>query len=731
MIEQATLSLDGLDGAVTRVAGREAMNELSRFTVELLAPGPVDTAALLDRDALLSLRDPAGETASFPLMVQRASHLGHFRGKERVVLELLPPFARLLFRVSHEIFQDRTTQEIATFVLARAGFQGETVRWRLAGKYAKRVYTVQHGENDWAFLARLLADEGINFWLDAEDERAILVLGDHPSSHDGLAGDSSVVPFHDASGRAGTSFAFHAMTRSYRLASTRFTLRDVDVQNPAAPVDGEAGSGALEVFEYPSHLVIPEAATARAAVRLQQLQRHRTTLHAESANLRVRPGRVVETWGAAEACFSGKFLVTTVEHGLTQASQDEARAVPYASRATLVPWSGDAPHRPAIPSERPRIEGLEPAIVTGPPGEEIHTDDLGRIKVRFFWDRSGVADDKSSRWIRTLQMNLVSPQILPRVGWEVPIVYEDGHPDRPFALGRLYNGGAPPPYGLPAKQATSTLQSSTSPSDGTTQEIRLGDDAGSEEVFIHATRDQTVSVGGSQKTTVAANRSDDVQKTQTLAVDAAQTTSVGGNQKITVGADGTVAVKGARAETVGGSETVGVTGTYAVTVSGAYTETVGAVYSLRCNQANATIQGAFTQVVGGPLATTAGLGSNHSVAGARSEVVGGARSFAAGATYADGTTGVKRITAGAAKESAGADMAFGAGASMTLQAGGVLSLEGGGKVVFEAPSITVKAATLSANGGSSMKLAGALKASSTVKLDAPSVKKTKTVKVQG
>jgi type VI secretion system secreted protein VgrG len=730
VIEQARLSLAGLDGAVTRVAGREALNELSRFTVELLAPERVDTESLLDRDALLALHDPAGETALLPLWIRRVSHLGHFRGKERYSLELLPPFARLLWRVSHEIFQDKTTQEIVTFVLSRAGFQGETVKWRLAGKYAKRVYTVQHGESDWAFVTRLLADEGINFWLDAEDERALLVLGDHPSSHDGLTGDSSVVPFHDPSGRAGTSFAFHAMTRSYGIASTRVALRDVDVQNPAAPVDGEAGSGALEVFEYPSNLVIPEAATARAAVRLQQLRRHQTTVRADSANTRIRPGRVVETWGAAEACFSGKFLIVAVEHGVTQASQDEGRAVPYRSQATLCPW-GDTPYRPAIPSTRPTIEGLEPAIVTGPPGEEIHTDDLGRIKVRFFWDRSGIADDKSSRWIRTLQLNLVSPQVLPRVGWEVPIVYENGHPDRPFVLGRLYNGGAPPPYGLPGKQATSTLQSSTSPSDGTTQELRLGDDAGSEEVFIHATRDQSVSVGGSQKTTVAANRSDDVQKTQTLAVDAAQTTSVGGNQKVTVGADGTVAVKGARAETVGGNETVGVTGTYAVTVSGAYTETVGAVYSLRCNQANATIQGAFTQVVGGPLSTTAGLGSNHSVAGARTEVVGGARSFVAGATYADGTTGVKRITAGAAKESAGADMAFGAGASMTLQAGGVLSLEGGGKVVFEAPAITVKAATLSANGGSSMKLAGALKASSTVKLDAPSVKKTKTVKVQG
>jgi type VI secretion system secreted protein VgrG len=166
-------------------------------------------------------------------------------------------------------------------------------------------------------------------------------------------------------------------------------------------------------------------------------------------------------------------------------------------------------------------------------------------------------------------------------------------------------------------------------------------------------------------------------------------------------------------------------------VKGAYVEQVGGFYALRCNQSNATIQGAFTQVIGAVLSTTAGLGSNQSVAGARTEVVGGARSFTAGLTYADSTSGLKRITAGAANESANTDMAFNAGARTAIQAGGVLSIEGGGKVVFEAATINVKAAVLTANGGSTMKLAGALKSSSTVKLDASSVKKTKKTEVEG
>ncbi len=790
MIEQALLVVDGLpDARVTRVRGREAMNALTEFAVEVLCPNAeIDADSLVDQNASLGIADSAGVTTSFHLVVREAAHLGHFRGEERLRLTLAPPEVRLCHKLNHEIFQDLTTQELVQSLLARAGLSAH-VQWRLVGQYAKRVYTVQYGETDWTFLARLLADEGINCWFDLAGEETRLVFGDHPSSHDGIEGDGAAVPFQDASGMNASSFALQALRRTWSICPTRASLLDVDVQNPDLPVFAEEGEGALEIFEYPSNLVVPEAAKARAKVRLSQLRRHRSTLVATSGNARLRAGRVVEIFGAADDCFSGKFLITAVDHELVQASQDEPRGMPYHNRVSLVPFDADVPYRPAVPSRatlgaspasaaprnvgaspasaaprnvgaspasaalhaeglvhpvdnarpstsaalvsRPQIEGLETAVVTGPPGEEIHVDDLGRVKLRFFWDRSGIGDDKSSRWIRTLQMNLVAPQMLPRVGWEVSVVYEDGNPDRPFVLGRLYNGGAPPPYGMPGKKATSTLQSATSPGGGTTQEIRMGDDAGSEQVFVHATKDQTVQVGGAHLVKVSANRSDDVQKTQTLGVTGGQSSTVGGNQKITVGGNGVIVVKGARSETIGGNETLGVTGSYALTVKGAYTELVGGLYSLRCNQSNATVQGAFTQVIGAALSTTAGLGSNQSVAGARTEVVGGARSFAGGLAYADGTTGVKRITAGAANESASADMAFSAGARAQLQAGGALSIEGGGKVVFEAATISIKAATLTAKGGSTMKLAGSLKSSSKVKLDSPTVKKTKKQKVQG
>ena len=150
MIEQAQLSLAGLEGAkIVRLEGREAINELSRFVLEVLSPdGDIDPASLVDQNAIVSLADAAGEVTHFHLVVLEASHRGHFRGEDRYQITLGPPAARLALRVNHEIFQDQTTQEIVVRLLDRVGIPSSLVIWRLGGQYAKRTYTVQYAESD-------------------------------------------------------------------------------------------------------------------------------------------------------------------------------------------------------------------------------------------------------------------------------------------------------------------------------------------------------------------------------------------------------------------------------------------------------------------------------------------------------------------------------------------------------------------------------------------------------
>jgi len=104
---------------------------------------------------------------------------------------------------------------------------------------------------------------------------------------------------------------------------------------------------------------------------------------------------------------------------------------------------------------RPLIHGIQSAVVTGPAGEEIHTDEYGRIKVQFHWDRYGQKDAKTSCWLRVAflaagaRWGFVS---IPRIGHEVIVSFLEGDPDRPLVTGVVYNGANMPPWDLPANK---------------------------------------------------------------------------------------------------------------------------------------------------------------------------------------------------------------------------------------------------------------------------------------
>jgi type VI secretion system secreted protein VgrG len=436
--------------------------------------------------------------------------------------------------------------------------------------------------------------------------------------------------------------------------------------------------------------------------------------------------------GASDDAFNGEWLIVEAHHEIEQSWRGSG-GHPYRNTVVLVPRTlegNDRCFRPAPPSTRPRIEGLETAVVTGIPGEEIHVDDLGSVKLALPWDPSGVTDDTSSRWARTCQMNMGGSMLLPRVGWEVAVGYIDGNPDEPFVLGQVYNAVKAPPYALPAMKATSALRSNTSPHDGSTNELRLGDTAGSQEMFLHASNTQGVSVGGSASTTVGANETHDVKQGYGVAVKGGQTISVGAAQHIDVGSDMQTTVKGARSESIAALEDIGVTANRRVG-TGSYTEVVGALYGLQCNEAMTTVTGAFTELVGGTLAAMAGLGTHESIAAVRVELVAGARNVVAGKGYEDETLGLKAVSVGAVKESAAGNVETTAAAG-SIRVSGSASISAAGKIQIEAPSITVHVSgSLTAKGGATAKLSGSLKVDGgTTKLDASTTTRTSGSKVE-
>jgi len=169
------------------------------------------------------------------------------------------------------------------------------------------------------------------------------------------------------------------------------------------------------------------------------------------------------------------------------------------------------PFRPQLTTPRPIIAGPQTAIVVGPPGEEIFTDELGRVKVQFHWDRHGGFNDQSSCWVRVAQAGASSgfgSIQIPRVEDEVVVVFLDGNPDRPLIIGSLYNSSNTPPWALPANKTQSGLLTRSIKGDGRTANfLRFDDKNGAERVSLHAERNLDTEVEADEKRKVGGNRS--------------------------------------------------------------------------------------------------------------------------------------------------------------------------------------------------------------------------------
>jgi type VI secretion system secreted protein VgrG len=246
------------------------------------------------------------------------------------------------------------------------------------------------------------------------------------------------------------------------------------------------------------------------------------------------------------------------------------------------------PYRPARVTPKPVIQGTQTAVVVGPAGDEIHTDEFGRIRVQFHWDRYGKLDEKSSCWVRVGQMwagKNWGGIYIPRIGQEVIVSFLEGDPDCPLVIGSVYNGANKPPFALPGNKTQSGIRSRSS-LQGTgdnCNELRFEDKKGSELVFLHAEKDQTIEVENDEKHSVGHDRNKDVKNDEASSIGGNRTESVGGNESISVGKDRSESVTGAESISIGkdrslniaGSSSLSVGKDESVSVTGARTDQVG------------------------------------------------------------------------------------------------------------------------------------------------------------
>ncbi len=619
-----TLEVEGAEPLrVVRYEGNEALNELFHFDVWITSDDAyLKFADFVGKKASLVLGDPRFAVRRVHGMVRRFE-LTHQTGRRASYrFELTPLAHRLTLKTDCRIFQGKTAVDIISEVLG--GWDLESVSLSVTGSYAVREYCVQYRESDWAFVNRLMEEEGIFFYFDHGETSTKLVIGDAKSAQSPITGDPTVT-FRPESGALGDTHE-HVTRLAFgeELRTGKVVLRDYNFKMPSVSMEGESAAERdddLEVYDFPAKFDDPGVGKALAQRWLEARQATKKSGQGSSTCMRFMPGHTFLLGDNADNDIRDdlniEYLLTRVRHRGAEPDQAAASDVmAYSNEFWVIP--AEVPFRPAPRSDKPRVFGAQTAVVTGPGGEEIHTDEHGRIKVQFHWDRLGKGDENSSCWVRVQQPWAGAgwgSVFIPRIGMEVVVEFLEGDPDRPLVTGSVYHASNVPPYGLPGDKTKSTLKSNSSIGGGGFNELRFEDAKGSEEIFIHAQKNWIIVVENDRGMLIKHDEVNKVENNRTRDVLHDETIAIGGTRAKSVGADEVYTITGKKTETIGDNHGLSVGGDQSVTVGGTQTVGVGshATVGIGGNHTegvagNQTIAvgGAFTQNVMMGMTTTAG-----------------------------------------------------------------------------------------------------------------------------
>lgn len=354
-----------------------------------------------------------------------------------------------------------------------------------AQAHQPRKFRVQYGETDFAFACRMLEDAGISFRFEDSGEATTMVLDDAPEraevSHAGLL-------FHDSPNAATRDFVTNVAV-GFRTRPGKTTLSDVDYRRASghqprlSATMGLPQEALLEQFDHEpgaflyqrigaakGHTLVADdrgvtrtdeaAGDRKTKNRLCGLRQDAGTVRLESSVLGLSPGIIFSVAGHQHVALdSGAGLLTT--RTIIEGNHDEVW------RAQVEAAFVDVPFRPRPhTTPKPRAGGLESATVVGPADDEIHTDEYGRVRVHFHWDRESSRDENSSCWLPVSQAWAgagFGGVTVPRIGQEVLVAFLDGDPDRPVVVGRVFTEQQPPPYPMPAGMRLTGLVGKSSP----------------------------------------------------------------------------------------------------------------------------------------------------------------------------------------------------------------------------------------------------------------------------
>lgn len=502
--------------------GRERLSAPFVWDLRLLSEeSSLDAEGLLRSPMTVTMSTPSGEDRLVHGLVRRFIQMGQDEDLTTYRAEIVPWLWFLSLTRDCQVFQNKTVLDVVEDVFDTQGYSDYDIR--CTRSYPEREYCVQYRESHLNFVSRLLEEEGIFYFFEHSDSKHTLVLADHESAFSTCPGQpeapmgQAAVPEEDV---------VTELVREHSATAGEVSLADYDYLQPSLSLQSSiSGDGEGEYRDYhPRRFTSREAGDRKARLLMEAQEARRQIVRGESSCRAFRSGHSFELYGHYRDDINREYtLVEIRHHGRAGDYRAGASgAVDYRNEFRAIPH--DVPYRPPREAEKPDVQGSQTAIVVGKENEEIWTDEHGRIKVQFHWDREGEMDEKSSCWVRVATRwagkNWGDVHI-PRVGQEVVVDFLEGDPDRPIVTGCVYNADHPPPYDLPSEKTRSGAKSRSSKegSSGDFNEIRFEDKKGEEEIYVHAEKDLRTVVENDEQREVRDERDTTIGEKKSPAAD--------------------------------------------------------------------------------------------------------------------------------------------------------------------------------------------------------------------
>jgi len=479
--------------------------------------------------------------------------------------------------------EEMTVPGILKKVFKDHGFDDVTPA--LTGSYRTLDHCVQYRETDFNFVSRLMEQEGIYYFFVHDGEGSAikhkLKLADAKSAHSEFPGYETLkfrATTADAAEAKGTILDW---ARVKQVQSGTYKVNDFDFKRPKASLLGSStqedshSNDAFEIYDFAANYADEDSGDhgdSYAKLRIEELKAQHDIIMGRSDCPGLSCGSKFKLEGHPRDDENSEYLIVAVNYRCTaetyKQSGGQSDVKVFQCDFTAIP--ADHTFRSARVTQKPRIQGPQTAIVVGKAGEEILTDEFGRIKVQFHWDRYSPANENTPCWVRVAQSwagKNWGSVFLPRIGQEVIVEFLDGNPDRPIVTGAVYNGESKPPYPLPDNATKSTIKSNSSKGGQGFNEIRFEDKKGSEQVFLHAEKDQDIRIKEVTKEWIGKDRHLIVKENQRELVEKDKHTHVKGDQLLKV--------EGNYGRTIQKNEVAKISGNDHLSVDGDYVQKIG------------------------------------------------------------------------------------------------------------------------------------------------------------